>query len=36
MLRRVVLSFRIFRAAMLAEPTIAKIEEVVGLIHAYQ
>lgn len=36
MLRRVMLPFRVFGAAMFAEPPIAKIEEVVGLIHAYQ
>jgi hypothetical protein len=29
----VMLSFRIFRAAMFAEPTITEVIEVVGLIH---
>lgn len=32
-MRVVMLSFRVFRAAVFAEPTITKVEEVVGLIH---
>ena len=33
-MRVVMFAFRIFRAAVFAEPTIAKIVEVVGLNHA--